>query len=391
MTVAEQSGYMRTGRYDEVAKLCAAFAQAWSSRVRCVEFGRTPENRIMRALVASDDGALDAATARQRNRPVVLMQGGIHAGEIDGKDAGFLALRDMLEGKAAPGALAARSCSCRCSTSTATSGSAAGTAPISAAPRRWAGATTAQNLNLNRDYVKADAPEMQAMLRLLGEWDPILLADLHVTDGAEFEHDVSLTVAPSLAATRSSGGGRRTSRRADAPADGTGSLPLDVYPSSCATTIRARIGGDHQPDAVLAAVLGDAQPARRPRRDALLEGLPDARARDAQRDRRDDGAGAERGDAWRAAVQHADARAMQIGGSTVPLTFTNTDHVKTIDFRGYAYTRSRRRSRARLATPTIRRAPRSGGSRCATRCTAARPLRRRAAATSCRRRMSAGA
>src|SRR5262245_43534972 len=89
-TVAEQSGYTRTGRYDEVEKLCAAMAQAWPSRIRCIEFGRSPENRVMRALVASDDGTLEPAAARQRNRPVVLMQGGIHAGEIDGKDAGFL-------------------------------------------------------------------------------------------------------------------------------------------------------------------------------------------------------------------------------------------------------------------------------------------------------------
>ena len=88
---------------------------------------------------------------------------------------GFLALREMLEGKAGQGT---------------TSGSGGGTGPINADPEEMGWRTTAQNLNLNRDYVKADAPEMQAMLRLLAEWDPILLADLHVTDGAEFEHDV---------------------------------------------------------------------------------------------------------------------------------------------------------------------------------------------------------
>ena len=55
---------------------------------------------------------------------------------------------------------------------------------------------TAQNLNLNRDYMKAQAPEMQAMLRLLNEYDPLVCADLHVTDGADFEPDVSLQVEP---------------------------------------------------------------------------------------------------------------------------------------------------------------------------------------------------
>ena len=71
--------------------------------------------------------------------------------------------------------------------------------PNQVGPEEMGWRTTAQNLNLNRDYVKADAPEMQAMLRLLNEWDPILYVDLHVTDGAQFEHDVSYTVAPTLA------------------------------------------------------------------------------------------------------------------------------------------------------------------------------------------------
>ena len=55
---------------------------------------------------------------------------------------------------------------------------------------------TAQNLNLNRDYMKADAPEMEAMLRLLQTWDPILYVDLHVTDGAKFQHDIAVMLQP---------------------------------------------------------------------------------------------------------------------------------------------------------------------------------------------------
>ncbi len=71
--------------------------------------------------------------------------------------------------------------------------------PNQAGPQEMGWRTTAQNLNLNRDYTKADAPEMQAMLRLLNEWDPVLYVDLHVTDGAKFEHDISYGVAPTLA------------------------------------------------------------------------------------------------------------------------------------------------------------------------------------------------
>src|SRR5260221_413184 len=86
-TVAERSGFKITGRYEEVERLCPAFQQAWPSQVRCFEFGRSPEGRRMLALAVSADGTLDAEAARSKQRAVVLMQGGIHSGEIDGKDA----------------------------------------------------------------------------------------------------------------------------------------------------------------------------------------------------------------------------------------------------------------------------------------------------------------
>src|SRR6185436_19759709 len=103
--------------------------------------------------------------------------------------------------------------------------------PNQVGPEEMGWRTTAQNLNLNRDYTKADAPEMQAMLRLLGDWDPILYADLHVTDGAQFEHDVSLSVTPTLAGDeelKRAGVSLRDEllRRLTAQ----GSLPIAFYP-----------------------------------------------------------------------------------------------------------------------------------------------------------------
>src|SRR5687768_15474423 len=85
-SVAEQSGFLRTGRYDEVQRLCREFPKRFPGKVRCDTFGTTPEGRPMLALVFSHDGALTPAAAKRKKRPVVLFQGGIHAGEIDGKD-----------------------------------------------------------------------------------------------------------------------------------------------------------------------------------------------------------------------------------------------------------------------------------------------------------------
>ena len=101
-TVAERSGFVRTGRYDEVIALCDAFQQRYPASVRCFDFGTTPEGRPMKAMAVSDSGKLDPAAARDAGLPVLLLQGGIHAGEIDGKDAGFLALRELHDGEALP-------------------------------------------------------------------------------------------------------------------------------------------------------------------------------------------------------------------------------------------------------------------------------------------------
>lgn len=341
-TIAEQSGYRRTGRYEEVERLCAAFQQAWPAQVRCFEFGKSPEGRRMLALAASSDGTLDAASARSKQRPVVLMQGGIHAGEIDGKDAGFLALREMLEGKAAKGALE-RATFVFVPVFSVDGHERFGRwhRPNQVGPEEMGWRTTAQNLNLNRDYAKAEAPEMQAMLRLLNEWDPVLYVDLHVTDGAEFEHDISYNVAPTLA------GDAQLMRSAVALRDellkkvaAQGSLPLDFYPafvrdddpqSGFAVGVSPiRFSQEYWAARNRLGVLVETHswkdyPTRvRITRNSIIAMMELAAAS---------------GNDWLKAVHAADQRAAQIGGSNVALAFDNNDHTTMIDFRGYEYTR----------------------------------------------------
>lgn len=196
-TVAETSGWERTGRYDEVERLCAAFPKAYPGKVKCEPFGTTPLGRPMLALVASADGTLTPKQVQQKKRPVVLLQGGIHAGEIDGKDAGFWLLRELLDGKVAPGALA------KVTLVFVPVFNVDGherfgpnQRPNQRGPAELGWRVTSQNLNLNRDYAKADAPEMAAMLGLLTRFDPVAYVDLHVTDGAKFQHDVAVVFEP---------------------------------------------------------------------------------------------------------------------------------------------------------------------------------------------------
>jgi hypothetical protein len=196
-TVAEQSGYTRTGRYDEVETLCAELPRRYSSRLKCDTFGTTPLGRKLVYFAASNDGTLTAEQVKKKNRPVVLLQGGIHAGEIDGKDAGFRLLRDLLDAKAGAGVLG------KVTLVFVPVFNVDGherfgpnNRPNQRGPVEMGWRVTSHNLNLNRDYAKAEAPEMQAMLKLLDAYDPIVYGDLHVTDGAKFQPDVSVLFEP---------------------------------------------------------------------------------------------------------------------------------------------------------------------------------------------------
>jgi hypothetical protein len=342
-TVAERSGFLRTGRYDEVIALCDRFARAYPDAVRCQTFGTTPEGRPMKLLVATRSGAFTPQAAAARDLPVLLVQGGIHAGEIDGKDAGFLALRQALDGQAAPGALEKQVLLfVPVFNVDGHERFGAWNRPNQRGPEQMGWRATAQNYNLNRDYMKADAPEMQAMLRLVEAWDPLAYIDLHVTDGAKFQHDVSVEIEPlhaGDAALRSDGRALRDG--VIARLDAQGSMAVPFYPSfvkqddpasgfeDLVYTPRFSNGYFHLRNRFGMLVETHSwkdYPTRvRITRNtivALLELI------------------GEHGAQWRADASAADGRAARLAGTPVTLDWKATDKARTIDFQGYAYTRT---------------------------------------------------
>src|SRR5690606_16350753 len=342
-TVAERSGFARTGRYDEVVSLCTDFAAAHPGAVRCIGFGTTPEGRPMKALVASRSGALTPAAAREAGLPVLLVQGGIHAGEVDGKDAGFLALREALDGHLAAGALE-RLVLVFVPVFNVDGHERFGAwnRPNQRGPEEMGWRTTAQNYNLNRDYVKADAPEMRAMLALVEAWDPIAVVDLHATNGAQFEHDISVQIEPLHAGDAELGRlGRALRDGLLARLEAQGSLPLPFYPEFEAYDdpasgiadgvapprfshgyfrLRNRFG------ILVETHSWKEYPVRVRITRNLVGAMLEATARD--------------GSAWLRAAAAADARAAGLAGQPVALDWVATDDVRTVDFRGYAFTRT---------------------------------------------------
>ncbi len=341
-TISERSGFQNTGRYDEVIALCARFQQAYPKAVRCFEFGRTPEGRPMLALAVSRTGALTPQQAKQRGLPVMLVQGGIHAGEIDGKDAGFLALREALENKAAAGALD-KQVLLFVPVFNVDGHERFGkwNRPNQRGPVEMGWRTTAQNYNLNRDYVKADAPEMQAMLALVNAWDPLAYIDLHVTDGAKFQPDVSIQVEPVHGGDeelKRAGLALQTAVMADLKQQGSDPKPYyisfakedDPMSGFVDSMSTPRFSTGYFPMRNRFAVLVETHswkdyPTRvRITRNTIVSLLSQV---------------AQHGKTWQQQVQQADQRASTLAGAEFPLSYRTTFNSKTIEFPGYEYTR----------------------------------------------------
>src|SRR5262245_42875242 len=190
MTPSEKTGLTETPDYDETVAYLKRLDQA-SPLISLQEFGRTAQGRALYVVIAAKNRAFSPEAARRRGRPTLLAQAGIHSGEIDGKDAGLMLLRDIaFRGKAS---LLDRANLLLVPIFNADGHerSSEWNRPNQRGPVRQGWRTTAQNLNLNRDYMKADSPEMQGMLRLINQWSPTLYLDLHVSDGIDEQYDVT--------------------------------------------------------------------------------------------------------------------------------------------------------------------------------------------------------
>jgi hypothetical protein len=192
LTHAERKEFRETGSYAECVEFYRRLAEA-SRFARLEEIGRTSEGRPLYVLIASRDRAFTPAAARRTGKPVVLLQNGIHAGENGGKDAAMMLLRDLLVTRRLEKLLDS---AIVLSIPVFNADGHEHVSPWNRinenGPREMGFRVTARRLNLNRDYLKADTPEMRAWLRLYTQWLPDLLIDNHVTDGGDVQYDVTV-------------------------------------------------------------------------------------------------------------------------------------------------------------------------------------------------------
>lgn len=196
----EKSGFVSTADYEQTMEYFQRLADS-SEFAWFYNFGISPQNRELEYLIVTKEDISEpefpqtGVSIRRISKPVVLIINGIHSGEIEGKDASMLLLREILVTKEKEYLLDNLNII---------------VVPIfnvdghemkrkynrinQNGPEEMGWRTTAQNLNLNRDWMKADAPEMQAMLNLVNEWNPDFIIDTHTTDGADYQYTITYSV-----------------------------------------------------------------------------------------------------------------------------------------------------------------------------------------------------
>ena len=194
ITPAERTDFRKTPRYGETMEFFGRLAEL-SPMVSFGTFGETPQGRALNLVVVDKDGLTDPALVRKAGRVVIMVQSCIHSGEPDGKDACMIWLRDLiLTGKD-------KSLLKDVSFVMIPIFNADGHEDFRATnrinqngPEELGTRNTAQLLNLNRDFIKCDAPEMRAWMKLYNRWRPELFIDCHVTNGADFQYVMTYSI-----------------------------------------------------------------------------------------------------------------------------------------------------------------------------------------------------
>ena len=186
ITPYEQSEKTVTMTYDEILRYSRLF-DCTSNYIKYVSIGKTGNGYDIPLLIYDASSQFDPVSARKAGKAVLLIQAGVHAGEPDGTDAGMMLFRNLSVSRKIlyrntiilflpsmnPEGCLRRGPNNRINQN---------------GPVEMGWRTNASNQNLNRDYLKAESPEIKAFLKLFNAWMPDLFIDCHTTDGADYQY-----------------------------------------------------------------------------------------------------------------------------------------------------------------------------------------------------------
>jgi hypothetical protein len=196
LTRAEQSDYAETTGYDEVVQFVDRAVEL-SDRAHVTSFGTTVEGRSLPLVVVGDVPDARSASVLAADRVRIWLQANIHGGEVCGKEALLMLLRDLVTGEHDEWLSSLVLMVAPIYNADGNERPALDNRPYQLGPIGGMGTRrNVQELDLNRDHMKLESPEARALVQAYGNYDPHVVIDLHTTNGTQ--HAYHLTYAPPL-------------------------------------------------------------------------------------------------------------------------------------------------------------------------------------------------
>ncbi len=163
--------------------------QKGSDLVKILPLTTSSEGRLVPLVVLSREKVSRPVDLRMVGKPAVLIMANIHAGEVEGKEASLMLIRDIALGKL-PGILDTQVL-LFIPIFNADGNEKLGHNRRDLGPELAGVRYNGQNLDLNRDYLKLESPEVQALVDVFNSWDPLLVVDMHTTNGSYHQEPVT--------------------------------------------------------------------------------------------------------------------------------------------------------------------------------------------------------
>ena len=196
VTTPERTSNRETSSHQQVLAFLDTL-QRRTPNLRSWTLTTSPEGRRVPVVLAARP-MVDPGAAHRSGKPIVYLQANIHAGEVEGKEAAQMLLRDLTVGPLKPLLDSVILLVVPIYNADGNDHFAPGDVnrPGQNGPAVVGERANGQGYDLNRDYVKQESPETRASLALIERWDPDVFIDLHTTNGSY--HGYLLTYSPGL-------------------------------------------------------------------------------------------------------------------------------------------------------------------------------------------------
>jgi hypothetical protein len=178
-----------TATYAEVMAYYPKLVKQYPKQVKLFNYGITDVGKPLTLVVVSKDGVFDPAKIKQQNKRVILINNGIHPGEPEGIDASMMLVRDLLKKNQLPN----NTVVCFIAVYNIDGSLNRGLSRVSQnGPRAYGFRGNYRNLDLNRDFIKADSRNALAFMQILNTWQPEVFLDNHASNGSDYQYIMTL-------------------------------------------------------------------------------------------------------------------------------------------------------------------------------------------------------